>query len=419
MRRLRCPRCSASVTVEEGERPECAECGFGQPAAPEPVAAPPKKRRVGLIVTSTILGLVLVLAGVAAALYYTTSTFDGLLGGEDEMTEAEARQRTGDAIAVLGAGEDDPPAAMNGMRLDARIENVEDAGTVRMEGSFEFGLQGGVHFVVTLSALGLSYTIEEYCDDTKRVLVVGEETAEERPPRDGESCLSDDGEEDDLFGDVEWEDALDAVAEAESHHDLEDLQVTIHDDQSITATFTDGGDGNLTASVDPDGRLAWLEGRYPDGYTNYTFQYGEREAVVFPATDQRMPAGAEGFGQFFDGAYRWQGIGGEEEKVPLGEFEVRVRDPDSNRTIAAFDPGGSATQTQQTFLFEFEDDGDGFLGANDTFTIRSDAWTSGDQYDVVVWDTWADREIGDNPIPWPGLWLLLAAFALVALLRRR
>ncbi len=263
----------------------------------------------------------------------------------------------------------------------------------------EWGTGGSTS--VSLSTGGsFGVEIKLLCDPGSVVIDFGGETVEARP-QPGKACME------------SFQDTGDPL-ELGEFENLDLLQITPHKDRTVTAVYKDD-EGNITIKIDAKGRITRMDLDTGTGSGFMQMGYGNRRAIALPDAEQRMPALINGIGSHDGTVYTWSGLGGEASE-PFSEFEVRVLHPESKEVLAAFPVGqdGSAAG----FTFTFMDDGDGVFDGGDSFTISHEAWTSNSQYQVVVWDRWADRALGDIPIPSIG-GLLLVGLLGAALVARR
>lgn len=336
---------------------------------------------------------VALLAAVAMAV-----AMSGCFGfGSQRLSDEEARAATDEALRTFAQDFSSPAGGdlrlvrgeFGGQDVDAPM-----GGDVVFE--LEWGAEGRSRVALTVSGNRVTYDVSLHCGPEGTVVTFGAERMERRP-RQG-SCLEAVGGR---------SDPLD-IDELEGHH-IEDVEP--HRDGSVTATLATD-DGTMTVEVDEKGRLERID--FAEGGF-LSVDYGQRQVIQMPEPTSLMPVLVFGSGQFAQGQYQWTAFGGD-ETAPFNDIDVRVLDQ-SNATAASFTVR-SGEQTQEGFVLTFNDDGDGVFGAGDSFTLRSDAWTSADQFEVLVWDTWADREVGDLAIP-ALPWIAGVGMLIVLALRRR
>ncbi len=337
------------------------------------------------------------------ALLVLVAALSGCFGGPGQLSEEEARGVAQDAMrsfATSFASEDGGDLRL--ISGDFEMDD-EDFGSGTVEFEVEWGKSNTGRIMANVDAGGGGFSIqvqfEVYCGADRTVIVYGDESLEQRHTR--QACLE-------HLSDAE------GTLSAEDFDELNMTDVTPNDDGTVTAHFEDE-EGSYTVFIDAKGRIRTMDFTSEAGSGIIKIDYGERRVIVAPEADQRAPTTNTGWGWFMDGQYEWSALE-TGDAVPMGEIQIRVNDPDGQR-VATFTAGQDATDNG--FVFDYTDDGDGFFGPNDTYVIRSDAWTSSGQYDVVMWDTWADREVGDLGAPGPAFALLaIALLALVAMRRR-
>ncbi len=271
-------------------------------------------------------------------------------------------------------------------------------GDVHVDLDIEWGTGDAIRMDMSTKSGGFSLEIGVYCDPSKTVILYGADVYESRPSEEL-GCGEFMGEGDEAF-------QIDELEQADQ------LNVTRNPDGTITAVYEDE-EGRVEMLIDRQGRVSRMDVEADEGSGFLVVEYGKRRALEAPDATDRIPITMFGYGSFISGAYTWN-AGWSGETAPYDEIEVRIMQDDE---LIATLPAGQDTSASG-FTIDWTDDGDGLFGGNDTFTITSDSWTSSNQYEVVVWDTWADAEVGDVPIPGIGLPLLVAFLALVALRRR-
>lgn len=404
MRALRCPRCQTAVHVADNEQPQCMSCGFGrqiqqvsQNVQASQATSQEAPRRTGLVVAVVVVAALLV-AGVAAASLYALGTFDDK-PAPGAFSEEESRIRVEEALAAL-PGDMAEGGKLRIMTGTMAFQDEEFFGD--MDGSFrlEWGTGGAMKATISMKQGPITIAFEIYCAAERTIMVFDDKAIEERVSEWGD-CSE--------FKDAEG--GLDEFVLTDIEEDgIEITSVTSHADGSITATLVnDTTTGHV--KVDPQGRLLEMSMEEEEGEMEMAFVYGARQAIQLPTDAQRAPADIDGHGSWYEGVYEWEAFSWG-PTAPLDEFEVRVMDGDTQ--VASFNLDGGPQSTGD-IAFQFEDDGDGEFGGQDTFTI-----TAPQEYDVVVWDLWADRDIEDG-VEAPGAHWLLGGVALVGLaaLRRR
>jgi hypothetical protein len=104
--------------------------------------------------------------------------------------------------------------------------------------------------------------------------------------------------------------------------------------------------------------------------------------------------------------------------LPRSEFEVRLRDYGCDCIVASFDMA-AASATDDGFIFTWLGDGDGLLEAGDSFQVSKPGTDVYYDHEIVIWDTWADAEVGSELLPGPPLPLLALALVVGAVVLRR
>jgi len=199
---------------------------------------------------------------------------------------------------------------------------------------------------------------------------------------------------------------------------------------NVTSARTEGSDvvavyngtnlsvGGMSATVDRHDRITSLRLESPGGNVTAEASYGPRAAFRMPSPVGRLAAAAGNSTDLFDGNFSWR-ADLVSDAPSLAEVEVRVFNATTHERLAAF----RASMPQQQaggFNFTFDDrDHDGTLSDRDRFWIERPGWTRRGQYDVQVWDAWAEAPIVRRLLPGPEVGLLLATGALAALLARR
>ncbi len=325
----------------------------------------------------------------------------------ETISQAEAEERVATAVSRLGNMADiqDVPEELSNM--DVQMQGEEEGMRFKVDMEVEWGTQDAVYLDMNVASGGFSFRIELYCDPDTTIIVFGDEAYEAR----GDDCT---------HGFMGGDDVSAGPADGEmpcmNLSSGEASDVTVNSNGTITATVTvteDGETYTCTVIVNDEGRVIHVSVTGPAATGSFSFTYGSRSPINFPETTERIPATVSGFGFLNTGRYEWEAFMG--DGTPLQEFEIRVYDGDE--LVASFGvPGGG---TEGGFTLIWEDDGQAGFTADDAFTITNPTWTDQDDYEVVIWDTWADRDVDDNPIPGPALLLTLAALAAVAGVLRR
>jgi hypothetical protein len=174
-----------------------------------------------------------------------------------------------------------------------------------------------------------------------------------------------------------------------------------------------GAETLSSVRIGPDNKLLNFTTEDDSGTGSFTIVYGPRRAIQVPAATDRFPASIEFELEHGSGNVTWLGKD-QQDRVPLAEFEARLLDGQGDVAVAF--PLTPGAQAKDGFNFTFTDNGDGILGKDDRFVVEH---ARVGEYEVTVYDKWASRALGDNPIPGPGAALLLAALGLLALALRR
>ncbi len=336
-------------------------------------------------------------------------------GGDGEgtpqaLSQSEAETVAGQALATLGSNMDaEDGGDLRLIRGSFGFEDEDFMGSGTLDFEMEWGKNGATRFLMDLQSSG-GYSIglrsETFCGGAFDVVVYGNEVYESRPTEDRSMCtggaLSDESEGPGFLGE-------------EFTEDSNNLTVTPNANGTVTATFSDE-DGTYTALIDDKGRVQSMTIESPQGAGTMHFDYGSPKTLTPPTATGRAPSSVDGFCWFFDGECEYEAEAGND--APLSDFEVRVYhsgfDPeDQPAAVFAMDGG---TQTFEEFSFILREDGNGQFGAGDVLLIRAPS----DEYELVVWDLWADRDVQDDPrIPGPGLAWLLVGLGAALFVRRR
>lgn len=320
------------------------------------------------------------------------------------------------SVALAGCMQQDDGARTPEERAEAAAEKFQAAagpdGDLRaLEGSMNSeGMKGEV--AVTFGTdeamkmemtMGGFFNVVMYCTKEAKLVSFGGETYEGRPTED---CFPSEEESEDGS-------PLEPFEEAE-------LLNATEKDGIVTATFRErnasGAETLITVTIDENDRITHLMMEGDDGEFEMTPEYGAREALRLPKPDSRLPASVEYETSFDEGVYTWTATSNE-DKAPISEFEIRVLG-DDEEVLATF-PLSAGSGAQGGFDFSFTDNGDGILGEGDSFTLRKEGWEYEFEHDVKVYDTWASMSIDENPMPAPGVALLVGVLGLAALALRR
>ncbi len=417
MPELTCPRCKETVAHAEGEPPVCPACGLGAreaeqaanavptPAYPEPVGAAPAggSESSWKVPVAVGVAVVVVLAGALAAYQFLGSEPSAL-----SQEEAEEAAR----LAMSGLAHDlEAPDGGELRSMEGSFEFSSDdfgSGTMEMAMAWGSGDTGYVLFdVATNGGFSFRFRMEGYCTPERDVVVFGDTVYEARPHPEG-SCMELLSEEDASL-EIPQFDPADLPDGAE-------VEVTPHADGSVTAAFSDP-EGDYVLEVDAEGRARSLSLSSPEGEGSIVVDYGPRQPIVIPEPDERLPSTVSAFCFLFDGRCEMVLSGGDD--APWEDFEVRVYAGDAEVGVDAPEqvfPLAAGNASRGGFTITIHPDGDGLLGDGDTLDLRA----PGDDYQVVLWDTWADRDVQDVPIPAPALaWWLVGLAAAAFVLRRR
>lgn len=304
-------------------------------------------------------------------------------------------------------------------RVKAALESFPDEmgpdGSIKkLEGSFtsegtsftaDVDIEVGDNRVVVFTVSAGIISMKVYCGETRSITQLGQRAMEGRSQN--EMCPGATPGESIFEGDLE-------VSSVEERDDG-----TLRAD--VVSTSSDGERTLLDVTVDAEGRVSRMTIENATGTFEFEVDYGPRRTISMPQATARIPADISFREDFSDGTYSWSATA-HNDTVDLGEFEVRVTDTDDSGDeviVATFDPTDPSSQEEAGFAFQFQDDGDGFLTAGDSFTISNDNWTYIWEYDVVVWDRWAEAGLGEFPLPLPGPLWVVAVLGLGAILWRR
>lgn len=311
------------------------------------------------------------------------------LGGPQGAPEERAKRAWDDfAASMLGTG-----GSMS------KLEGTLSSGTYGASLLFEIARDGARHAKLSVSGLGFEY----YCKGDEAVKVDGDKALAMRA---GECPLKG-------FGELSLTTLLNAtrVANATAHGD--EVTATI-----VSNNSTQAAQGGITIVVDRKDHVIHVEMTSPGGNVNANASYDRRGTWSLPQTTGRLPANVAGRDDFTrdgaNGTFEWSAdsAGG---NYTLDDFEVRVRDPTANQTLATFPLARNGTK--DGFAYAFEDrDGDGRLSKDDRFTLAKTGWTTRRQYEVQVWDTWADAPVARRVPGFEGALLLVGASVAFALL---
>lgn len=198
----------------------------------------------------------------------------------------------------------------------------------------------------------------------------------------------------------------------------------------ITATYVPQGNSSevrYEARIE-DGRIQTLKlsgnqtTRAPQAaLIQFTVTYGERQPIPRPPPDKRIPAGLTVNTTFAPGEYRWNLLANASGALDPAEFEVRIVAASQAPTadpVANFSLRDGIEQVSQGFTFRFQDDGDGALDVGDSFVVSNPDWTTQEQYQVIVWDAWANAPVSATAMPGLAFLIVAIAFVAAAFLRR-
>lgn len=257
--------------------------------------------------------------------------------------------------------------------------------------------------VFTISAGIISMKV--YCGKTDSVTQIGQEAMEGRSRN--ELCPDESPGESVFEGELE-------VTSVEERDDG-----TLRAD--VVSTSSKGDRTVLDVTLDPEGRVSRMTIENETATAELEVDYGPRRTISMPQATSRVPADVSFREDFSDGTYSWRATA-HNDTVGLDEFEVRVTETDDSGNeviVATFDPSDPSSQEEAGFTFRFQDDGDGALTMGDSFTVSNDDWTYIWEYDVVVFDRWAEAGLGEFPLPLPGPIWVVAVFLVGAVLWRR
>ncbi len=350
-----------------------------QPAEPSPTEPGPlTQEKATQLADAAVAELASALNGTDGSdLAAIRATFH-ITGGSDATEAADAPAGSGGPYGSGTAGPD-PTQELFGGPIDLDLW-------------LQWGQGDVAKAIMDMSFGGLRFSLETWCTPEQDLLVWGGQTYASRPSGQRGSCLPGAFMGDDFQGNP---------LEGLDPEHLDRLDVTINANGTITAVYQDD-DGTFTMLLDAQGQPLALDFDGDEATGSMRFDYGPRPALKPPAPTSRLAAPNQAFE--FDGEnYTVFGP----SQAPLGEITVRVLD-DAGAILASFDPANPVRQTQAGYMFQYADDGDGRLGQNDTFRL-----TGPERYpNVQLWDEWAERYTGDNPIPAGSL--ALAALALIA-----
>ncbi|MEA3201219.1 MAG: hypothetical protein QOE90_2647 [Thermoplasmata archaeon] len=189
----------------------------------------------------------------------------------------------------------------------------------------------------------------------------------------------------------------------------------------VIATFsgTNASIGGIVITADRRDRVTHVELHSPNGNLTANATYGTRAGFHMPEATARAALTARNYTYLYEGNMTWEAED-VSQNASLADLEVRVLDGATHARIATFRMGGGP-QEDGGFSFTFADkDGDGQFSQRDTFWLVRPNWTRESDYQVQVYDTWADAPVvRSNGIPGPGIASVLAGIAVVALVARR
>ena len=322
---------------------------------------------------------------------------------------------TGDPGATARAALDELFAGIrDGTGSLSKLEGTLSGGGYSAPFSLEISRDGTRHF--NLSA-GM-FVMDVYCRGDKTVRMIGGEPFAARGgcPLDGGRLGAPD-------------DALDKLNVSSVGRDGAMLVVVFEGppappdalDEDDRALF--GSTASLKLTIDGRGNARHVEMSAPGASgMNATASHEPRKRGTLPETDQRLAAAIDADADFHDGVYGWK-VDDAYDNASLDEIEVRVQGVGQRAGAgsATFDPSDGSEQNVSGFVFQFDDaDSDGRLSEGDGFTLTNPDWRYQNEYEVVVWDTWADAPLAGRRIPGPPVVLALAlAFALALVVRHR
>lgn len=431
MRQLRCPQCGNPVTVADGQAPVCGACGFGAPAQ-NPYAAPAKKGGLGAgAIVAIVLAAILVIGGIAAGVWYLTND-DGGDGpgwsfsddGGDEtgsgpLTQAEAEQALAAALTTFDGGSAADPTSFASSLSDPFIPELrrisgdvtgsdEFFGNVAASFEFEWGSGDVTHMAFSVSSGAITITMETYCRPGADYVVFGATVYETRPT-DDEEC-----------SDILETEPTDDASGGDTLSDMEIVSVTPNSDGSVSAVLQNET-ARVELEIDAAGRITSMQmtEETPEGsFTmDMVFEYGDRQPIVLPTATAKMPADVS-ISQSVTNDETLVTIESAPTGLPRDEFQLRVHSYDCECTVATFDLAQPAG-TSGDFAYEWIGDADGSLETGDTFRIT---YNGPDEYfasDMILWDEWANAEVGSAFLPGPSMFLLGTALVGAVIVARR
>lgn len=332
----------------------------------------------------------------AAVLATTLALMLALSGCTKESQSPEERFTAARDSFIDELGPDGAVKQLDGT-MQASLEGMGDTeATIRVL----FGANGVTKYIITVGGF---FTMSLYCQESAGLQEFAGEVYESR----GSPEMCDEATQP-LPEDYEEEGEIVSLEED-------------GDTMTVVMRQTDDESGNevLETWTLKDDKVRSVEVETEEGTFSFEATYGERRSLTTPEPTGRIPASIDYTTSFSDGIYRWEATEHEEE-ASLSDFRVDVEWEDENgtaTTLASFDMAKTAQQSEGNFTFSLQDDGDGLLSTGDLFTIDNPDWQFESDYTVVVFDTWADLSIDENPMPLPA-WLVVAALAGAVAMRR-
>lgn len=275
----------------------------------------------------------------------------------------------------------------------ARVEGMAYSQGYGVPFTYEVARDGTRH--VNLTVPGFAFDC--YCQGERTIRVVEGRPVEQRPGR----CPVDLSR---VLGPLDQLNAsgLNVTSTSRSGNDA-------------TATFSSPA-GNLTITADRRDRPVHVAMSGAFGDLTANLSYGTRATFSMPAPVARAALSARNSTNLYDGNFSWE-MRDPNANASIADFEVRVLNGSTRERIATFRLDGGA-QTAAGFRFVFADrDGDGNLSRDDIIWIERDDWTRERDYQVQVWDTWADAPVvRGRDVPGAGIAPALAGIAAVATL---
>lgn len=343
---------------------------------------------------------------------------------EEPLTQEEAEARTETAMssfaAAMGSRDGGSIKSLDGT-MEGTMQDTEFGEDMEAELQIEWGTGDVVYARIEMTSGGFSVKMESWCTPEKTYLKWGGDVYESRPSSsesDEDICRG--------FDDEEFEEGM-MFLDDEELEGLEKGEVTVNDDGTITAVYTDPDENmTMTVTIDRQGRVSRFEMSSPEMAGVFDVTYGSRDSITVPEATERIPAKV-----WTQDDRDWQ-TGTQESTIeespsapPLDEMEAHWVtydwDADENDVHATFSlTGGRQTQNGATFEY-FDVDGDGHVSVGDrwTFTPGSSDQDQGDEGQIELYDLWASDYANESPLPAPGIVGLLAALGVALVLMRR